>query len=183
MGKIPWGHIRNWLDPPIADLQTLAYKITDSFERLSLERREPLGHIVYTEPLQEVFCQVQLPRHSEATAGQGIPATAKAGVSLRCHPYDIGFADIQNVSFTWSWRLPLRFQRKTWEAGQYDRDSISVGSPWEGCEYEASATPCCQRCQKYRMSAKESRRQWMEPAQEAGHVSYKVIGMRLPSPF
>jgi hypothetical protein len=48
--------------------QVPVYKIVNSFERLFLEKTELLGHPAHTGLPKEIFLEVQLPRHSEATA-------------------------------------------------------------------------------------------------------------------
>jgi hypothetical protein len=48
-------------------LQGLECKIINSFERRSFEKREPLGHPAHTGLPREVFFQIQLLQHSEAT--------------------------------------------------------------------------------------------------------------------
>jgi hypothetical protein len=72
--------------------QTVRYKIVNSFEILSFEKKDILEHPMYTELPQQVFSSVQSPRHSVTTAVmvQGGPDTAQDN-SRHC-PCDTGIS-------------------------------------------------------------------------------------------
>lgn len=101
--KMPWGHFRKWPDPTHCSFRVQKSKL---FWKILLLIEIPKVSCSF-RATREIFPQVQLSRHSEASVAliQGGQAAAWAGSRPWHYPHGTGFSGMKNARVIYLWRL------------------------------------------------------------------------------